>query len=512
MDIRTIALILGITNILQVAALLLLYRVNKTYRGIGWWVSGFISIAVGFVLLIMRDIVSIALVTIFFGNVLIVSGEILLYIGIMRFLGRKENLRIILPIFVVFILPFFYFNYVNNDLEVRTVLVSIALAPLSFLPAQALFVHKPRAIAASANFVSAAFLANSIFFALRAVVTLTVSPVDSFFTPTLLQVAAFVAPLIEGILITYGLIILVNQRLSVDRKEAEEHFELIFNTGLDATVITRLQDGMIFNINEGFTALSGFTRAESIGKSSLEINIWKDPADRQKVVKELSEKGFCENFEAIFQRKDGSSIYGIMSAKIITLKGLPYIISVTRDITERKRLEDDLRKLATTDGLTGVTNRRLFLELAQNELDRAIRYNHPLTIALMDIDHFKHVNDTYKHSSGDQVLLAFVKICQKNIRTIDVFARFGGDEFVLLLPETNQENACEVIERLRMALSAASIDLGGNPISVTTSWGITSLTNEHESLDTLLSRADRALYRAKETGRDRVVVWDSSIS
>jgi diguanylate cyclase (GGDEF)-like protein/PAS domain S-box-containing protein len=461
--------------------------------------------------LIMRDIVSFAQITIIFGNALTVSGEIFLYIGIMRFLGRKENLRIVIPIFVVFILPFFYFTYVNNDIDVRTVLVSVALAAFSFLSAQALFVNKPRAISVSANFVSAVFLANGIFFAFRAVVTLTVSPVDSFFTPTLLQVAAFVAPLIEGILLTYGLVILVNQRMSVDTKEAEEHFELIFNTGLDATVITRLEDGLILNINEGFTALSGFTRAESIGKSSLEINIWKDPADRQKIVKDLNEKGFCENFEAVFQRKDGSSIYGTMSAKIITLKGLPYIISVTRDITERKRLEDDLRKLATTDGLTGVTNRRLFLELAQTEQDRAIRYNHPLTIALMDIDHFKHVNDTYKHSSGDQVLLAFVKICQKNIRNIDVFARFGGDEFVLLLPETDQEHACEVVERLRVAMMAAPIELDGKLVSVTASWGITSLTNEHESLDTLLSRADHALYRAKETGRDRVVVWDSSL-
>jgi diguanylate cyclase (GGDEF)-like protein/PAS domain S-box-containing protein len=510
MDIRTLSILLGITNALQVIALFIQYRANKTYRGIGWWALGFASWALGLILLLLRDVISIKLITIISGNALTVSGTIFLYIGIMRFLDKKENLWIVISIFAVFIPPFFYYTYVNNDIAVRTVVVSVVLATISFLTAQALFVNKTRTITASANFISAVFLANGCFFAFRAVVILTVAPVDSYFAPTLLQVAAFLEPLIIGILLAYGFIIMVNQRLSVDTREAKEHFELIFSTGLDATLISRLHDGLILNVNEGFAALTGFTRDETIGKSSLDINIWKNLADRQKVVNELGEKGFCENFEAIFQRKDGSPITGIMSAKIITLQGLPHIISVTRDITERKRLEDNLRQLATIDGLTGIMNRRHFIELAQAELHRAIRYDHPLTIALIDIDHFKDINDMYGHMGGDQALLAFVKICQKNIRKIDVFARFGGDEFVMFFPETNQEHAYEIIERLNIHISAQPIDLGGNLISLITSWGISGLTSEKESLDTLLSRADQALYRAKETGRNRVVIWDVS--
>ena len=129
---------------------------------------------------------------------------------------------------------------------------------------------------------------------------------------------------------------MVNQRLNAEIREAKEHFETIFNTSPDASLITRLNDGLIVDINDGFTALTGFTRKEAIGKSSLAVNIWKNPVDRQKVINELSEKGFCENLEAQFQRKDGSQLSGSMSAKMITLPGTPHIISVTHDITERQ--------------------------------------------------------------------------------------------------------------------------------------------------------------------------------
>jgi PAS domain S-box-containing protein len=167
------------------------------------------------------------------------------------------------------------------------------------------------------------------------------------FAPTPLNVAIYVDALIVSILWTYCFIVMINQRLNAEMKEAKEHFELIFNTSPDAVVITRPDDGMIVNINDGFTELCGFTRDESVGKSSLAINIWENPEDRQKVVGELNEKGFCDNYEAVFRRRDGSRLIGIMSAKIINIQGVPHIISVTRDITKRKEAEDEIRSLNT---------------------------------------------------------------------------------------------------------------------------------------------------------------------
>ena len=203
-------------------------------------------------------------------------------------------------------------------------------------------------------------------------------------------------------------------------------------------------------------------------------------------------------------RRDGKEFPIHVTMTQIQLADGPAVLAFVTDITERKRLEEELQQQATTDELTGVFNRRHFINLAQEELKRAIRLKHPMTIALIDIDHFKHINDTYGHAAGDQALLSFTHICKKNFREIDVFARFGGDEFALLLPEATPAQAYDAVERIQLALAAQPIDLDGNPVSITVSAGISNLANDHESLDTLLGRADRALYRAKEAGRNRI--------
>lgn len=183
-----------------------------------------------------------------------------------------------------------------------------------------------------------------------------------------------------------------------------------------------------------------------------------------------------------------------------------WVSGAIQDITERKRLQEELQKQATTDELTGVTNRRHFLELAHIELRRAIRLKQPLAVALIDLDHFKTINDTHGHMAGDQALRVFTKICLQNKREIDVFARIGGDEFTLLLPETSSEHAHEVVLRIRRALADTRLDFAGRPVSISLSAGIASLSNNQETFEILLSRADQALYQAKETGRNRIVV------
>ncbi|HAJ27645.1 MAG TPA: hypothetical protein DCG53_10450, partial [Syntrophus sp. (in: bacteria)] len=205
--------------------------------------------------------------------------------------------------------------------------------------------YKPPAIAASTNFTAAVFIVHGGVFTHRTVMIIAGAPFDNIFAPSFFNYLPYLDALIVSLLWTFGLIIMLNQRLNAEMTEAKEHFELIFNTSPDAALISRLTDGVIANINDGFTALTGYNRAETIGKSTLAVNIWKDPADRQKVVQEMSEKGFCANMEAVFLRKDGSQAVGLLSAKFITLHNIPHIISVTRDITERKQAEDEIRLL-----------------------------------------------------------------------------------------------------------------------------------------------------------------------
>jgi len=126
-------------------------------------------------------------------------------------------------------------------------------------------------------------------------------------------------------------------------------------------------------------------------------------------------------------------------------------------------------------------------------------------IAVIDLDYFKQINDTYGHAAGDTVLRAFAQTCRQHSCDFDLFARFGGDEFALLLPGANCDQAAAVLERIRQA-TTVPINLGGQPIAVTISVGLTSLSNANDSADTLMSRADHALYQAKAAGRNRVVV------
>lgn len=185
-------------------------------------------------------------------------------------------------------------------------------------------------------------------------------------------------------------------------------------------------------------------------------------------------------------------------------------LCVIRDITDRKKAEVELEKLAQTDFLTGLANRRHFMALAEQELARTLRYGGPLSVLMMDIDHFKKINDTYGHKSGDIVLQAFAQLCRSAVRNIDILGRIGGEEFAAVLPETDSQRAVEVAERLREIISKAEIYLEhGLPIQVTMSIGVASQVGKSGNIDTLFSWADAALYEAKKAGRNKV--WSYKI-
>jgi diguanylate cyclase (GGDEF)-like protein/PAS domain S-box-containing protein len=181
------------------------------------------------------------------------------------------------------------------------------------------------------------------------------------------------------------------------------------------------------------------------------------------------------------------------------------------DITDRKLLEKKLERQAHIDFLTGLANRRHFIELAENELLRINRYGGELSLILFDIDFFKHINDNHGHSNGDLVLKVIAHLCENTMREIDIIARIGGEEFVVLLPQTGPQKAYEAAERLRMAIEEKGIRLeDGKFIHFTASFGVVTISgNKHVRedvyhIDELLKRADGAMYRAKEEGRNRV--------
>jgi len=174
---------------------------------------------------------------------------------------------------------------------------------------------------------------------------------------------------------------------------------------------------------------------------------------------------------------------------------------------ENANLFKQVQHLAITDPLTGLNNRRYFFEAARRELERARRYQSPLSLIMVDIDHFKRVNDTHGHQAGDRVLVGVTNRCREKLREVDICARYGGEEFVFLLPETDLEGAQQVAERLRAVVNDTPIEAGEKQISVTISLGVAELDEDCQDIQTLVRRADMAQYVSKANGRERVTVW-----
>jgi len=189
---------------------------------------------------------------------------------------------------------------------------------------------------------------------------------------------------------------------------------------------------------------------------------------------------------------------------------------------ENTRLFEETQWLAIHDSLTGIYNRRHFMSLAWSEFQRSIRYKAPLSAIMLDIDHFKKVNDTYGHLTGDQVLQFIARLCEKNLRVNDLISRYGGEEFVILLPETSAaasgtqeltpsneiEPAKIVAERLRVAVESAAFSTDRGDIKLTISLGVAELSTEIHNIEQLIDRSDLALLDAKAQGRNRVVIWN----
>jgi PAS domain S-box-containing protein len=343
-DIRTLGLVLVITHLIQLIVFLYQYIINKHYKGVGWWLLWSAAEVAGFLFLLLRDIPSIHIIAVILQNVLIISGVIFVYIGIMRFIDRTENRRIILAILILYIASFLYFLFINDDIQIRSFLISGTLAIVSFITAYSLIFYRPAYMTASANLTAVVFLAHGSFFTIRTAMLIIGTPQDTF-QSTPLNIATYIDALFCSILWTFVFIVMINQRLNQEMKEAKEEMELVFNTSPDAAIISRLSDGLIIYANESFSILSGYTHNEAVGKSSLDINIWADPNDRLKIVSDLNKKGFIDNLETLFRTKDNRVLSGLMSVRIIYLQNIPHLISLTRDISDRKAKENELHDM-----------------------------------------------------------------------------------------------------------------------------------------------------------------------
>jgi diguanylate cyclase (GGDEF)-like protein/PAS domain S-box-containing protein len=295
-------------------------------------------------------------------------------------------------------------------------------------------------------------------------------------------------------------------------------------------VVENLADGVIVADNAGLVAdvngaaesIFGVKRRDAVGQPVGELLYHHDD------LCDLLLKGSCGdasveggNSRSEMALAGNSEIrhYGLTGSPVLWHDGQVLGRAVViHDVTERVRLAERTRVLANTDDLTGLVNRRRFLEVAAKELERNIRYGYKTSVALFDIDRFKEVNDTYGHRAGDVVLAQIAKTCLKAFRRVDLVGRFGGEEFAVLMPETDLQEALLACERLRETIEQLEMSVDGStcPVNVTVSAGVVEfdecLDECRGGLDSVIARADGALYEAKAQGRNTVVTTSSTVS
>lgn len=297
---------------------------------------------------------------------------------------------------------------------------------------------------------------------------------------------------------------LVSER-TAELREREELLGLITSSAHDAIVMID-DSGALTYWNEAADKIFGYTREEVMGRNFLALIVPPHSCYREQYeagLKQLAiEEGGSvgEAVELDIVRKDGSECFVELSLSAVQIRGRWHGIGIARDITDRKRAEASLKLQATTDALTGIANRRLFNSFLETEMRRTARHHLSLAVMIMDIDHFKQINDAYGHQVGDEVLVGLTRLVAEKIREHDFFARWGGEEFVILAPNCDTENMRLLAEKLR-----AAVEMHDFPdISrVTCSFGLTEYCTG-DSAEDFIGRADAALYRAKENGRNRV--------
>jgi diguanylate cyclase (GGDEF)-like protein/PAS domain S-box-containing protein len=268
-------------------------------------------------------------------------------------------------------------------------------------------------------------------------------------------------------------------------------------------------NGVVQEVNKAPLERAGYRHEDVVGQYFFDAPWWNyDNAVREKLVVAINaaKQGTSSRYDVVVKMGDDLVPIDFQITPVYDNYGqIVGLLPTAVDITDRKRLEAELQRQANFDYLTGLPNRRSFMDRGKVELSRTQRYGSDLSILMLDIDLFKKINDAHGHQAGDLVLKSMSITFQEVLRNVDIVGRLGGEEFAAVLPETGIEKAVEVAERLREVISLGEVTLAdGNKIHFTVSIGVTSLIKENSNIEGLLNEADKALYRAKQAGRNRV--------
>lgn len=315
-------------------------------------------------------------------------------------------------------------------------------------------------------------------------------------------------------------------------RTAEANYRSIFEYAT-VGIYQSTPQGKFLRVNPMLARIFDYDSPEDFINSveNLETDYYVNPADRREFQRLLLEQGEAHGMTSRNKRKDGALIWTQESARAVkdASGAILYYEGFVTDITLRRQAEEELRRakeaietanlelgqslereklLACTDGLTGLYNHRHFFELAAREFQAALRHGRPLTFLMFDMDRFKTINDTLGHAAGDRLLAQVAQVVVAQVRASDVTARYGGDEFIVMLPHADAQQALPVAERIRAAVAGIRLQSDKPLTAITLSMGVAELRRDppEESVGRVIQRADEALYAAKEGGRNRTVI------
>ncbi len=300
-----------------------------------------------------------------------------------------------------------------------------------------------------------------------------------------------------------------------ERKRAEEkmrsaslYARSLIEASLDPLATISVA-GAIMDVNEAAAQMTGVPRERLTGSDFSAY--FTEPDKAHAAYQEAFTKGAVRNYPLTMRHVSGKLTEVLYNASVYhNEKGeLAGVLAVARDITERNRAEQ-AEELARRDGLTGLYNHRTFYSFLNDEMIRAQRHNRPVSLLMLDIDHFKRVNDTYGHLAGDAILKGLGDLLAQQARAVDRVCRYGGEEIMVILPETDAPMAMGIAERLRMEVAQQPFDIGGGKIiNITVSIGVATYPRQVNSLGALVKAADVALYVAKQGGRNQVCRYET---
>jgi len=505
-------MLLGFNLLLAVAITsTALWGIGRSQPGPGFWMAGAWTLIAG-VAFFVAFIVTRNPVLNVTANALQLAGEALFILGVFRFMGRPLPLWM-LPAAITVMVGF------NIDYWVRDgnsdFLMGVYSTLAGLLPLQA--IHLLLSSRAEPQTRPARILVG-LCLSVYAGVTLLrgalayrdwwldlpyEQPYESFsyLLPYNFAIPALVMGFISMALMTMQRILAESQANALLARENANRFARLLS--VSTAGIALIENGRIVDANPMLEQLTRHRRDNLIGMPLTSILVLHD---RERLSRLLQGDDTRRPAETTVRCSDGSEFPAEMTVAALSdqQQNLSYLVEL-RSVAHRKAMEDELKQLARTDPLTGALNRRAFSESLDAELQRIARHPGQLALAILDLDHFKQLNDLYGHHTGDRALQRFVALCHQQMRGNDVFARLGGEEFALLMPQTDIDGARIIVERLLAALRAMRLEIAGasDNITISASAGLAGWC-DGDNADSLMRRADRALYQAKHRGRNRV--------